>query len=304
MIKTLCGTGTYKNVVILTTLWDTVSLRQGELQEAQVRLNILQWLIQDGATFMRHDRTLSSAQRVLDYIFTLVPKIVPQLASFVPETSPQTQSASYVPKRNDEIPVPPSRPTFTRDYSVWSPLDTLARQGPRARDLERPPLLPGWRKEREQETLDLRDQFASPQFEYLDRWRSPRAAEIGCPPASTVFEPSGQNPTLSQLFQTSHETVREKELIAEINVLKDSNSELKRELAADAEKMQENQETSNHLQDINIAFVRIVKPWHINEGRIPVLKGEMIALDRLSARLKIFSASESRPTSKLDKLEH
>lgn len=242
MIKTLCGASTYKNVVILTTLWDTVSLRQGELQETQVRLNILQWLIQDGATFMRHDRTLSSAQRVLDYIFTLVPKIRSQSASLVPETGPQTQSSSSVLKHNDRI----LGAGVTREYFVSPQLETFSRQGtPKAVEIGRPSLLPGWRKGGEEETLDIgvfRDQFASPRFETLDRWGSPRAAEVGRPPASTVFEPSGQNPTISQLFQTSHETVREKELIAEINVLKDSNSELKRELEADAEKMQENQE--------------------------------------------------------------
>lgn len=52
------------------------------------------------------------------------------------------------------------------------------------------------------------------------------------------------------------------------------------------------QEISNDLQNINVAFVRIVKAWHIDEGNILVRKGEPMVLDSLSARLEAFSNSE------------
>lgn len=62
--------------MILTTLWDTISQSQGEVREGQLKSNFLQPLVQEGAKFMRHNRTLDSAQRVLDHIVTLVPTTV------------------------------------------------------------------------------------------------------------------------------------------------------------------------------------------------------------------------------------
>lgn len=76
MIKDLCGTGTYRNLVVLTTLWDTVSQHQGEVREEQLKSNFLQPLVQEGAKFMRYNRTLDSAQKALNHIVTLVPTTV------------------------------------------------------------------------------------------------------------------------------------------------------------------------------------------------------------------------------------
>ncbi|KAF5367610.1 hypothetical protein D9757_010653 [Collybiopsis confluens] len=74
MFKNLCGDKSYKNVVLLTTFWDDVSARKmGEKREAELKSKFCRELAQGGATFMRHNRTKSSAQKVLDYILTLDP---------------------------------------------------------------------------------------------------------------------------------------------------------------------------------------------------------------------------------------
>ncbi|KAF5345263.1 hypothetical protein D9757_014425 [Collybiopsis confluens] len=74
MFKNLCGAETYKNVVILTTFWDDNSAtKMGEEREAKLKSKFCLQLAQGGAAFMRHNRTKSSAYKVLDYVFTLVP---------------------------------------------------------------------------------------------------------------------------------------------------------------------------------------------------------------------------------------
>ncbi|KAF8907865.1 hypothetical protein CPB84DRAFT_1767762 [Gymnopilus junonius] len=60
MFKSLCGSGTFKNVVVLTTFWDQITEKKGSEREAELK------------------RTSSAlyALRVLAHIFTFTPSVV------------------------------------------------------------------------------------------------------------------------------------------------------------------------------------------------------------------------------------
>ncbi|KJA22635.1 hypothetical protein HYPSUDRAFT_644226 [Hypholoma sublateritium FD-334 SS-4] len=74
MFQSLCGTQTYKNVVVLTTFWDQVEPEVGARREAQLQSNFFKEVIQGGARFMRHNRTPKSAGALLSHVFNnLVP---------------------------------------------------------------------------------------------------------------------------------------------------------------------------------------------------------------------------------------
>lgn len=59
-----------KNVVILTTMWDNVTLEEGEKREKELKLgyNAFKPLLDNGAKMMRHDRTQESADEVINYL--------------------------------------------------------------------------------------------------------------------------------------------------------------------------------------------------------------------------------------------
>ncbi|KAF8164269.1 P-loop containing nucleoside triphosphate hydrolase protein, partial [Mycena galopus ATCC 62051] len=73
MFKELCGTDSYRNVVVLTTFWDEVNETKGATREAQLKSKFFKALVDGGARFMRHDRTIESARAVLEHVHTLVP---------------------------------------------------------------------------------------------------------------------------------------------------------------------------------------------------------------------------------------
>ncbi|KAJ7061259.1 hypothetical protein C8F01DRAFT_1252900 [Mycena amicta] len=74
MIKELCGTETFKNVVILTTFWDLVSEALGRVREDELKkFTFFRDLVAGGACFMRHDRTHGSAVQVLRHVAALEP---------------------------------------------------------------------------------------------------------------------------------------------------------------------------------------------------------------------------------------
>ena len=74
MFRNLCGAKNYKNVVVLTTFWDKVTdKKEGIQREEQLKSKFFKELVDGGAGFMRYDRTIKSARRVLRHIFTLVP---------------------------------------------------------------------------------------------------------------------------------------------------------------------------------------------------------------------------------------
>ncbi|KIK59217.1 hypothetical protein GYMLUDRAFT_169913, partial [Collybiopsis luxurians FD-317 M1] len=65
----LSDSNTFSNVVVLTTFWDDQSAwnGKGEERENELKLNLHQ-LANGGAVFMRHDKTLLSARRVLKHL--------------------------------------------------------------------------------------------------------------------------------------------------------------------------------------------------------------------------------------------
>ncbi|KAJ3571774.1 hypothetical protein NP233_g3529 [Leucocoprinus birnbaumii] len=74
MFRNLCGEGGYKNVVVLTTFWDKVTdIEEGKTREEQLKSKFFDELVQGGACFMQHDRSLKGAQDVLEHILTLDP---------------------------------------------------------------------------------------------------------------------------------------------------------------------------------------------------------------------------------------
>ena len=70
----LCGTRNLKNVVVLTTFWDRIyDEEEGARREAQLKSRFFKALVDGGARFMRHNRTMETAREVLNHIFGLLP---------------------------------------------------------------------------------------------------------------------------------------------------------------------------------------------------------------------------------------
>ena len=76
MFRELCGTAAYKNVVVLTTYWDQLPTYEvGVNREAQLKSKQFAKLVQGGAHFMRHNRTVESTRKVLRHILPIPPTI-------------------------------------------------------------------------------------------------------------------------------------------------------------------------------------------------------------------------------------
>ena len=75
MFQKLCGPQAYKNVVVLTTLWNQVSHEIGVRKEAQLMSSVFAELVEGGAKFMRHDNTVESTRKVLSHILPMPPII-------------------------------------------------------------------------------------------------------------------------------------------------------------------------------------------------------------------------------------
>ncbi|KAJ7876309.1 hypothetical protein B0H14DRAFT_2200783, partial [Mycena olivaceomarginata] len=69
----LCGTDSYKNVVVMTTFWDQVNETKGATHEAQLKSKFFKAFVDGGTRFMRHDLTIESACAVLEHVHTLIP---------------------------------------------------------------------------------------------------------------------------------------------------------------------------------------------------------------------------------------
>ena len=79
MFRELCGPAAYKNVVVLTTYWDQVPTNEvGVQREAQLKSKFFAKLVEGGAQFMRHDRTVESTRKVLRHILPM-PAIIIQI---------------------------------------------------------------------------------------------------------------------------------------------------------------------------------------------------------------------------------
>jgi hypothetical protein len=76
LFRSLCGTKTLVNVVIVTTFWDKVSPTEGMKRVSQLKTDpsFFQSVIAAGGKIMRHDDGLTSAYSILDTILANHPK--------------------------------------------------------------------------------------------------------------------------------------------------------------------------------------------------------------------------------------
>jgi len=70
MFQKLCGPDSLENVVIITTMWDMVSLEEGLKREQELKLSdsMFKPLLDGGATIMRHPNTPQSATEVINHL--------------------------------------------------------------------------------------------------------------------------------------------------------------------------------------------------------------------------------------------
>lgn len=82
MFRKLFGDDSMKSVVILTTMWDNVTEEEGEIRERQLKSSddAFKPLLDNGATMMRHDRTLRSADEVINYLLEKDTTAIPQIS--------------------------------------------------------------------------------------------------------------------------------------------------------------------------------------------------------------------------------
>jgi len=73
MFRSLCGTDSYKNIIVLTTFWDCVDSAKGVEREGQLKTQAFKDIVAGGGRFMRHDCTVESARKVLEHIIPLPP---------------------------------------------------------------------------------------------------------------------------------------------------------------------------------------------------------------------------------------
>lgn len=71
LFRELCGDMTLKNVVIVTTMWDKVTLEEGEAREEQLSTNerFFRPALDQKAIMLRHDNTFESARNMIQMIF-------------------------------------------------------------------------------------------------------------------------------------------------------------------------------------------------------------------------------------------
>lgn len=69
MFKKLCGDGALKNVILVTTMWDRVSVEDATMREKQLIETpaFWGWMMSKGSKTCRHDNTLSSAESLLGH---------------------------------------------------------------------------------------------------------------------------------------------------------------------------------------------------------------------------------------------
>ncbi|KAL4077638.1 hypothetical protein J3A83DRAFT_1639255 [Scleroderma citrinum] len=70
VFRKLCAAVLLKNIVIVTTMWDKVSVEEGEQREKELRSSdsLFKSLLDCGATMMRYDGTSKSAADVINHL--------------------------------------------------------------------------------------------------------------------------------------------------------------------------------------------------------------------------------------------
>jgi hypothetical protein len=66
VFEMLCGAGGLRNVILVTTMWDSVDEQAGLLREKELRLNFWQSMSRSGSRMARFDNTHQSAWSILD----------------------------------------------------------------------------------------------------------------------------------------------------------------------------------------------------------------------------------------------
>lgn len=71
LFKSLCGEKTFKNVAIVTTMWDKVTLEEGKAREMQLGTSaqFFKPALDEQAIMLRHNNTVESARDVIRRIF-------------------------------------------------------------------------------------------------------------------------------------------------------------------------------------------------------------------------------------------
>ena len=85
IFQKLCGRDSFKNVVIVTTMWDKVTPEEGEQREQELQRSdsLFKPLMDEGATMVRHEGTRESALKIVQWLDgksnTVVAKIIDEL---------------------------------------------------------------------------------------------------------------------------------------------------------------------------------------------------------------------------------
>ena len=76
MLRNLCGNGAFKNIVLVTTMWDHVSPEDGEVRERQLSNHFFKRALDFGAQMARHHNTAQSAHEIIRKIVTKPPVVL------------------------------------------------------------------------------------------------------------------------------------------------------------------------------------------------------------------------------------
>ncbi|KAL4070380.1 hypothetical protein J3A83DRAFT_4524895 [Scleroderma citrinum] len=75
MFRKLCGDDSLKNVVVVTTMWDKVTLEEGGRVEQELKSSngLFRSILDKGATMMRHDRSSNSSADIINHLLQKSP---------------------------------------------------------------------------------------------------------------------------------------------------------------------------------------------------------------------------------------
>lgn len=154
MFRELCGETTLKNVVIVTTMWSEVAAAKGAARETELATNtkFFKSAIDKQALLLRHDNTLSSAQRILSHIIHNQPLSLRIQEEVVTEGKDISQTAAGEELGRELA-------AQTRKFQAeMSALQAQTNAAIREKDEET-------RKELEEERLNLRNQMNKAQMD-------------------------------------------------------------------------------------------------------------------------------------------
>ncbi|KAF7327943.1 hypothetical protein MKEN_00374500 [Mycena kentingensis (nom. inval.)] len=98
MFRELCGEDAFKNVVVITTMWDTIASEVGDKRETQLKTDqkCFKPVLDKGAQLVRHDNTVASAQAILHCVLENTPSVLRIQSEIVDEGKTLGQTAAGV----------------------------------------------------------------------------------------------------------------------------------------------------------------------------------------------------------------